>query len=58
MPERLGEVVADGSGAALIVDAKDDMAEAFYRHHGFLAFGSLPKQFVLPLAGFAKTAKR
>jgi len=34
---------------ALIVDAKDDPAEAFYRHHGFVAFGSLPKQLVLPL---------
>jgi ribosomal protein S18 acetylase RimI-like enzyme len=34
---------------ALIVDAKDDQAEAFYRHHGFVAFGSQPKQLVLPL---------
>ena len=34
---------------ALIVDAKDDPAEAFYRHHGFVAFGSQPKQLVLPL---------
>lgn len=38
---------------ALIVDAKDDAAEAFYRHHGFVAFGSLPRQLVLPLASFA-----
>jgi ribosomal protein S18 acetylase RimI-like enzyme len=35
---------------ALVVDAKDDQAAAFYRHHGFLAFGSLPNQLVLPLA--------
>ena len=34
---------------ALIVDAKDDPAEAFYRHHGFVAFGSRPRQLVLPL---------
>ncbi len=34
---------------ALVVDAKDDQAEAFYRHHGFLSFGSQPKQLVLPL---------
>ena len=34
---------------ALVVDAKDDAAEAFYRHHGFVSFGSLPKQLVLPL---------
>jgi ribosomal protein S18 acetylase RimI-like enzyme len=35
---------------ALVVDAKDDRAEAFYRHHGFTAFGSRPRQLVLPLA--------
>lgn len=35
---------------ALAVDAKDDQAEAFYRHHGFASFGSLPRQLILPLA--------
>lgn len=35
---------------ALVVDAKDDQAVRFYRHHGFVAFGSLPRQLVLPLA--------
>ena len=34
---------------ALIVDAKDDQAEAFYLHHGFVPFGSQPRQLVLPL---------
>jgi ribosomal protein S18 acetylase RimI-like enzyme len=34
---------------ALVVDAKDAPAEAFYRHHGFLSFGSLPNQLILPL---------
>jgi ribosomal protein S18 acetylase RimI-like enzyme len=34
---------------ALVVDAKDVQAAAFYLHHGFVAFGSLPHQFVLPL---------
>jgi GNAT superfamily N-acetyltransferase len=38
---------------ALVVDAKDDQAEAFYRHHGFLAFGSLARQLILPLAKIA-----
>ena len=33
---------------ALIVDAKDDLAEAFYLHHGFLGFA--PRQLFLPLA--------
>jgi hypothetical protein len=35
---------------ALVVDAKDDAAEALYRHHGFTAFGSSPWQLVLALA--------
>jgi ribosomal protein S18 acetylase RimI-like enzyme len=34
---------------ALVVDAKDDQAVSFYQHHGFLKFGSLPKQLILPL---------
>jgi ribosomal protein S18 acetylase RimI-like enzyme len=35
---------------ALIVDAKDEAAKAFYLHHGFMGFGSLPRQLMLPLA--------
>jgi len=38
---------------ALVVDAKDDGAAAFYRHHGFIAFGSSPHQLVLPLTNRA-----
>ena len=34
---------------ALVVDAKDDQAETFYLHHGFLSFGSQSRQLVLPL---------
>lgn len=34
---------------ALIVDAKDDAAAAFYLHHGFTDFGSAPGQMILPL---------
>ena len=39
---------------ALVVDAKDDQAVQFYRHHGFVTFGSLPRQLVLPLANLAQ----
>ncbi len=37
---------------ALVVDAKDEAAEMFYRHHGFIALRSVPasRQFLLPLA--------
>lgn len=34
---------------AVVVDAKNEHAEAFYRHHGFTSLGSLPKQLILPL---------
>jgi hypothetical protein len=34
---------------ALAVDAKDGQVEAFHLHHGFVAFGSQPRQLVLPL---------
>jgi GNAT superfamily N-acetyltransferase len=40
----------------LVVDAKDDQAEAFYRHHGFVSFGSLPRQLVLPLTNLRARA--
>jgi GNAT superfamily N-acetyltransferase len=36
---------------ALVVDAKDEQAENFYRHHGFVSFGSIPKSLILPLPG-------
>jgi ribosomal protein S18 acetylase RimI-like enzyme len=39
---------------ALVVDAKDDQAEAFYRHHGFASFGSAPRQLILSLAKLGK----
>lgn len=37
---------------ALVVDAKDEQAEAFYRYHGFINFGSLPKQLMISLTKF------
>ncbi len=35
---------------ALIVDAKNDLAAAFYRHHGFIALPDSPLALFLPLA--------
>ncbi|MCR2831896.1 GNAT family N-acetyltransferase [Acidithiobacillus ferrooxidans] len=35
---------------ALMVDAKDEVAAAFYRHHGFVALSGLPLTLFLPLA--------
>jgi GNAT superfamily N-acetyltransferase len=33
---------------ALLVDAKDDGAAEFYRHHGFVAFDAAPRTLFLP----------
>ena len=38
---------------ALVVDAKDDTAEAFYRHHGFQLFGTKARQLIVSLKHFA-----
>ena len=35
---------------ALLVEAKDDRAAAFYLHHGFIALASTPQTLFLPIA--------
>lgn len=42
---------------ALVVDAKDDAAEAFYLHHGFEASGSQARQLFVPLKRLALPAE-
>ncbi len=37
---------------ALLVDAKDEAAEAFYQHHGFEACATVPRQLFLALSSF------
>jgi ribosomal protein S18 acetylase RimI-like enzyme len=39
---------------AMVVDAKDTAAVAFYRHHGFTAFDSVANTLYLPLAEVAR----
>ena len=39
---------------ALVVDAKDGEAAAFYRHHGFSALASSPLQLIAPTETFRK----
>ena len=41
---------ADIAAFAMIVDAKDAAAAAFYAHHGFLPFADSPGTLFLPLA--------
>ncbi len=45
---------AEFAAFALVVDAKDESAEAFYLHHGFVFLVSQHRQRFLPLATFAK----
>ncbi len=45
---------SDIAAYALLVDAKDDAAAAFYRHHGFIALPSSPLSLFLPLATVAQ----
>ncbi len=47
---------ADPAIFALIVDAKDETAAAFYRHLGFQPFGSRPSALFLPVTTFAGAA--
>lgn len=39
---------------ALLVDAKDDAAAAFYLHHGFERFGTKARQLIVSLKRFAE----
>ena len=41
---------AEIAAYALMVDAKDEAAAAFYRHHGFIALPDSPLSLLLPLA--------
>lgn len=42
---------------ALVVDAKDENAEAFYRHYGFKTFGSIPRQLIAPTDSFKQVIR-
>lgn len=47
-------VQSDIIAFAMVVDAKDASAIAFYRHHGFVAFQGAPATLYLPLAEIAR----
>jgi hypothetical protein len=40
---------------ALIVDAHDEAAAAFYRHHGFIALPDTPLTLFLPLVAIQRS---
>jgi GNAT superfamily N-acetyltransferase len=45
---------SDAAVFAIIVDAKDDQATAFYKHHGFRSFASRPSSLFLPVGSARK----
>ena len=45
---------ADTAIFAVLVDAKDDAAAAFYRHHGFQPFAARPLTLFLPIGAALK----
>ena len=49
---------AEIAAYAMLVDAKDEAASAFYRHHGFIALPDLPLTLFLPLATAAHAKRR
>ncbi|MFS8977485.1 GNAT family N-acetyltransferase [Cupriavidus necator] len=48
---------AEIAAYALLVDAKDDAAAAFYKHHGFIALPESPLTQFLPLATYRSLAQ-
>lgn len=42
---------------AMIVEAKDEQAEAFYAHHGFTIYGSTSGTLIAPLHTLLKARK-
>jgi len=42
---------------ALMVDAKDETAAAFYRHHGFIALPDSPLTLFLPCASLPQSSE-
>lgn len=51
LADAIARVKGSGVGTfAVIVEAKDDKAKAFYEHHGFMPFPSNPLKLFLPLS--------
>jgi len=49
---------ADAAAFAILVDAKNDQAVAFYHHHGFRAVIGSPRTLFLPISTMQKTFPR
>ena len=50
---RCAEAAGNIAAMAVVVDAKDDAAEAFYRHFSFLPLQQQPRRMFLPMKAVA-----
>jgi len=50
-------VRAEIAAYAMLIDAKDESAATFYKHHGLMAFTSQPLKLFLPLGTVASIAR-
>ncbi|MBI4560490.1 MAG: GNAT family N-acetyltransferase [Candidatus Rokubacteria bacterium] len=51
---RVLEASREVASVAVVVDAKDESAVAFYRHYGFVSFADEPRRLFLPTAVLEK----
>ncbi len=61
LADALGRILANTwelASALMVVDAKDESAEAFYRKHGFIPFGGCARKLFLPMKTIAEAARQ
>lgn len=61
LADALGRILAttrEVASALVVVDAKDESAEVFYRKHGFIPFGGSVRKLFLPMKTIAEAAQR
>jgi hypothetical protein len=61
LADALGRILANTrevASALVVVDAKDDSAESFYRKHGFIPFGGFARKLFLAIKTIAEAARR
>jgi hypothetical protein len=59
LADALGRILANTrevASALVVVDAKDDSAESFYRKHGFIPFGGSVRKLFLPMKTIAQAS--
>jgi hypothetical protein len=61
LADALGRILANTrevASALVVVEAKDDSAESFYRKHGFIPFGASVRKLFLPMKTIVQASPR